>query len=96
MFGITSKGNGVDIEKMPQRFSLYLELDNLKKKIENSKGMYSEISEKISFLVGEINLGEDDDIIKKTNELVDCMEKLGIFPMNIVEIQSALERVKTI
>ncbi|NOQ68154.1 hypothetical protein GQ568_01805 [Patescibacteria group bacterium] len=91
-----SKGNGVDIEKMPQRFSLYLELDKLKKKIENSKGMYSEISKKISFLVGEMNLGEDNDIIKKTNELVDCMEKLGIFPMNIVEIQSALERVKTI
>lgn len=96
MFGITSKGNGVDIKKMPQRFSLYLELDNLKKKIENSKGMYSEISEKISFLVGEINLGRDKDIINGTRDLLNKLRKFEIFSKNIEKIKSALEKIQTI
>ena len=96
MFKLMSKGNGVDIKKMPQRCSLYLELDNLKKKIQKSKGTDSELSEGIGCLMDEINLGGDKDIINGTRDLLNKLKKFEIFSKNIEKIKSALEKIQTI
>ena len=95
---LIKKKNNTDLSKIPQRYLLYSGLDNLKKKIENSKGSVAEylnIVDSIDFLLNRIQFGENKDILEKTKELLKDIMQYEIFSKNIEEIKNALNRIKT-
>ncbi|MCK5084262.1 MAG: hypothetical protein KAQ64_01240 [Candidatus Pacebacteria bacterium] len=91
---LIKKKNNVDLSKMPQRYPLYLGLDNLKKRIKDSGGTHSELPKKIVSLMNEINSGNDSGVIRKTRILLNYMENLEKFCLDFDEIEASLEIIQ--
>ncbi|MCK4592672.1 hypothetical protein KAT63_04530 [Candidatus Parcubacteria bacterium] len=98
MLGQLIKKNNVDISKIPQRYFLYLGLDNLKKKIVNKKGgatEYLNMISSIDSLLNRIQFGENKDILDETRELLGEIMQFEIFSKNTEEIENALNKIET-